>query len=80
MLTKEKISKKWQTKEGKALLSKLTQKFGNYKRIQIIDWNGKIRYFKVSTKRIITKGVKAQDLLEKKYGEELSKQQYEKAN
>ena len=70
MTTKKEILKKWQTKEGKILLNKMVKTFGKYKRIQVIDWDGKVKCFKVLTKQIITKGIKAQELLSKKYGTE----------
>jgi len=69
------ITKKWQTTEGKKLLKKLINTFGEYKFIQIIGWNGEQRYFKVKTERIITRGIKAEDLLDNKYGKEISEKE-----
>ena len=78
MTIKKEILKKWQTKEGKILLDKMVKNFGKYKHNQVIDWDGKVKYFKVLTKLIITKGIKAQELLSKKYGKEISQQECEK--
>jgi len=77
--TRKKIretTKKWEAKENKELLSKLIERYGKEKYIQIVGWNGEARYFKVTTKRIITKGIKAQELLANKYGKEISKEQF----
>jgi len=70
------ITKKWNKKENKKLLNDLIANYGRYKYIQIVGWNGEARYFKVTTKRIITKGIKAQELLANKYGKEISKKQF----
>jgi len=83
-LTKEekKRKKQWQkdkqkTAEGKKILTDLITVYGKYKHIQIIDWDGKTRYFRVSTKRIIIKSIKAKKLLANKYGKEISKKEFE---
>ncbi|GAG27916.1 unnamed protein product, partial [marine sediment metagenome] len=65
------------TKEGKVLLNKMIKTYGRYKYIQIIGWNGELKYFRVLTKQIITQGIKAQDLLSKKYGKEISQQEFQ---
>ena len=59
--------------EAKKLLSDLITVYGKYKYIDIIGWNGEVRRFRVSTKKIVTEGIKAQDLLTNKYGKEISK-------
>ena len=71
------IESKWNNPENQSLLKQLIQKFGKYKYIQIVGWNGERKYYKVSTKRIITKGVKASELLDKKYGQEIKEKVYE---
>lgn len=72
------VDNNWKAPQNKTFLKNLIEKFGEYKYVQIIGYDGESRYFKVSTKRIITKGIKAQELLAKKYGKELSKEEYEK--
>jgi len=72
------MSIQWKTKKGKELLNSYIKSFGKTKLIQIIGYDGENRYFKVATKRILTIGIKAKDLLDKKYGKELSKTQFEK--
>jgi len=71
-LKTNKIFKKWQSPKNKKLLEKLIDVYGKYKYIQIIDWDGKQKYYKVLTKRIITKGIKAEELLSNKYGKEIT--------
>lgn len=70
------IAKKWQTPENKKVLKELIKKFGKYKFIQIIGWDGENRYFQVETERIITKGIKAKELLSNKYGKEITEKIY----
>jgi len=70
------LTKKWTKKENKKLLDDLISRYGKEKYIQIIGYDGEARYFKVTTKRIITKGIKAQELLVNKYGKEISKGQF----
>ncbi len=82
MTQEAKSGKAWTAKfkksaEGKKLLSDLFTVYGKYKYIEIIGWNGEIRHFKVSVRRIVTQGIKAQDLLANKYGKEISKKQFQ---
>ena len=72
------MSNQWKTKRGKEIISRYLKIFGKTKLIQIVGYNGEDRFFKVATKRILTIGIKAKDLLDKKYGKELSKTQFEK--
>lgn len=68
----------WNSPENKKVLQSLIKTFGRFKKIEIIGWNGEIRYFKVSSKRIITKGIKAKELLSNKYGKEITKKEFKK--
>jgi len=71
-IRQNKTFKEWQTLENKKLLKKLVDTYGRYKYIQIVGWDGEQKYFKVLTKRIIIKGIKAKELLAKKYGKEIT--------
>jgi hypothetical protein len=81
--TQHEISEKplltnWELPENQETVNQLILMFGIHKKIQVIGYDGESRYFLVETKQIITEGIKAQDLLAKKYGQEISREEYEK--
>jgi len=76
--TNKQIQNDWKKSENKKKLTLLLKEYGKFKFISIIDYDGDMRYFKVSTKKIITEGIKAQELLNNKNGKEISKKEYEK--
>lgn len=77
-MTKTQIKKEWQKPANKKSLALLIEKFGKFKYISIIGYDGDLKYYRVSTKKIITEGIKGQDLLNSKYGKKISKKEYEK--
>jgi len=75
------MDKKWQEPKNQELLKNMIKTFGEWKHIQVVDYDGVDKYFKVKTEYIITNGVKAQDLLngnlDEKYAIQITQKEFQ---